>query len=153
MAGQRMGTPQLTPLVVMPLLGRLRCLSSSGTTRFSISRTTTLRQWSKRVSSSHSRGQQWIWPGIWGPPLALTTSCENFQLFFGMVASFDVLMQNFYKVTQSNNEKVSSFATQLEGTCNQIQLQCPRRMTDLEVQQHLMDCLFHGVHKHIHNSF
>ena len=30
---------------------------------------------------------------------------QNF-LFFGTVASFDVLMQNFYKVTQGNTEKV-----------------------------------------------
>ena len=58
-------------------------------------------------------------------------------------------MQNFYKVTQGNNKKVPSFATRLEGTLNQILLQCPRRMTDLEVQQHLRECLFHGVCKHI----
>ena len=37
-------------------------------------------------------------------------------------------MQNFYKVTQNNSEKVPSFATRLEGTLNQIQLQCPRRI-------------------------
>ena len=40
----------------------------------------------------------------------------------------------------------------LEGTLNQIQLQCPWRMTDLEIQQHLKDHLFHGVQKHIHDS-
>ena len=34
----------------------------------------------------------------------------------GTVASFDVLMQNFYKVKQGNNEKVPSFAMRLEGT-------------------------------------
>ena len=33
-------------------------------------------------------------------------------------------------------------------TLNQIRLLCPRRVTDLEVQQHLKDCLFHGVCKH-----
>ena len=41
------------------------------------------------------------------------TFCGNFQLF---VASFDVLMQNFYKVSLGNNEKVPSFAKRLEGT-------------------------------------
>ena len=69
-----------------------------------------------------------------------------------MMASFDILIQNFYKVTQGNNEKVPSFATRQEGTLNQIHLQCSQRMTDLEAQQHLKDCLFHGVHKHIGNS-
>ena len=66
-----------------------------------------------------------------------------------MVASFDVLMQNFYKVMQGNNGKVPSFAMRLEGTLNQIRLQCPRRMTYLEVQQHHKDCLFYGVQKHV----
>ena len=61
-------------------------------------------------------------------------------------------MQNFYKVTQGNHKKVPSFATRLEGTLNQIRLQCLRRVTDLEVQQHLKDHLFHGVHKHIRDS-
>ena len=69
-----------------------------------------------------------------------------------MVASFNMLMQNFYKVIQGNNEKVPSFAMRLEGTANQIQLQCPRSMMDLEAQQHLRDCLFHGVRKNIHGS-
>ena len=55
----------------------------------------------------------------------------------------------FYKVTQGNHEKVPSFATKLEGILNQIKQQCPGRMTDLEVQQHLKDCLFHGACKHI----
>ena len=38
---------------------------------------------------------------------------------------------------------------QLEGTLNWIQLQYPSRMTDLDVQQHLKDCLFHRILKHI----
>ena len=69
-----------------------------------------------------------------------------------MVVSFKVLMQNFYKGTQGNPKKVPSFTTWVEGTLNQIRLQCPRRIMDLEVQQHLKDCLFHGVCKHIRDS-
>ena len=56
-----------------------------------------------------------------------TTSVDHIlcklSVIFGTVASFDVLMQSFYKVSQGNNEKVPSFATRLEGTLNQIQLQ------------------------------
>ena len=63
-----------------------------------------------------------------------------------------MLMQNFYKVTQENHENVPSFATRLEGTLNQIQLQCPRRIMHQEVQQHLKEHLFHGVWKHIRDS-
>ena len=68
------------------------------------------------------------------------------------MASFNVLMQNFYKVTQGNHKKVPSFATRLEGTLNQIQLKCPGRIGDCEVACHLKDWLFHGVHKHIRDS-
>ena len=79
-----------------------------------------------------------------GPTTSVTHNLQTLAVIFGSVVSFDILMQNFYKVTQGNHEKVSSFATKLEGTLNQIRLQCPRRMTDLEVQQHLKDCLFLG---------
>ena len=41
---------------------------------------------------------------------------QKLSVNFGTVASFDVLMQNLYKVTQGNNEKVPSFAMRLEGT-------------------------------------
>ena len=65
---------------------------------------------------------------------------------------FDTLMQNFYKVTQGNNKKVPSFAMWLEGTLNQIQLQCPGRMMDLEAKHPLKDHHFHGLCKHIYDS-
>ena len=68
------------------------------------------------------------------------------------MASFHVLVQNFYKVTQGNHKKVLSFTMRLKGTLNQIRLQCPERITNLEVQQHLKDCLFRRVHKHIRDS-
>ena len=63
-----------------------------------------------------------------------------------------MLMQYFYKLSQGNSEKAPSFATSLGGTLNKIQLQCPEGVTDLEAQQHLKDCLFHNVRKHICDS-
>ena len=68
------------------------------------------------------------------------------------MASFNVLMQNFYKVAQGNHEKVPSFSTRLEGTLNQIWLKCPGRIVDCKVACHLKDLLFHGVCKHIGDS-
>ena len=47
-------------------------------------------------------------------------------VIFGMVASFDILMQNFYKVSQGNNKSISRIASSmgskntsatLSGTC------------------------------------
>ena len=52
-------------------------------------------------------------------------------------------MQNFYKITQGNNEKVPSFTTRLEGTLNQIRMRCPGEITDREVPWHLKEQLFY----------
>ena len=87
-----------------------------------------------------------------GPTTSIAHILQKLLIIFGTVASFDVLMQNFYKVTKGNNEKVPSFLMQLEETLNRIHLQCPGRMTDLEAQQHLKDHLFHGICKHICDS-
>ena len=84
-----------------------------------------------------------------GPTSSIAYILKKLTVIFGTVVSFDVLMQNIYKVTQSNHKKVPSFATRLEGTLNQIRLQCPRRIMDQEVQQHLKDCLFQGMQKYI----
>ena len=84
-----------------------------------------------------------------GPTTSMAHILQKLTIICGTVVSFDVLMQNFYKVTQCKHEKVPSFPTRLEGTLNWIRLQCPGRITDWEVQQHLKDCLFHGVCKHI----
>ena len=83
-----------------------------------------------------------------GPTASVREILQKLIAIIRMMASFDVLMQNFYKVTQGNNEKVPSFATRLEGTLNQIQLKCPGRIVDCEVACHLKDLLFHRVHKH-----
>ena len=60
-----------------------------------------------------------------GPTAGVSDILEKLLVIFGTMASFDVLMQNFYKITQGNNEKVPLFATRLEGTLNQIRLRCP----------------------------
>ena len=61
-----------------------------------------------------------------GPTASVCDILQKLMVIFGMVASFDVLMQTFDKVTQGNHEKVPSFAMRLEGTLNQIRLKCPR---------------------------
>ena len=86
------------------------------------------------------------------PTTSMAHILQKLNIIFGTVVSFDVLMQNFYNVTQGNHEKVPSFTTNLEGTLNQIRLQCPGTVTDLEVQQHLKGHLFHRVRKHIRDS-
>ena len=87
-----------------------------------------------------------------GPTASVSNILQKLMVIFGMDASFDILMQNFYKVTQGNHKNVHSFATRLEGTLNQIQLKCPRWIADCKVLWHLKDHLFHGVCKHMRDS-
>ena len=54
-----------------------------------------------------------------GPTAGVSEILEKLSGIFGTVVSFDVLMQNFYKISQGN-KKVPSFVTKLEGTLNQI---------------------------------
>ena len=42
-----------------------------------------------------------------GPTASVSNILQKLMVIFGMIASFDVLMQNFYKVTQGNHEKCS----------------------------------------------
>ena len=60
-----------------------------------------------------------------GPTTSVSNTLQKLMVIFCVVASFDVLMQNFYKVTQGNHEKVPSFTMSLKGTLNQIRLKCP----------------------------
>ena len=78
-----------------------------------------------------------------GPTASVSEILEKLSVIFSTVASFDMLMQNFYKITQGGNEKVPSFATRLEGTLNQIRIRCPGRIADHEVPWHLKEQLFH----------
>ena len=86
-----------------------------------------------------------------GPTAGVSKILEKLLVIFSTVASFDVLMQNFYKILQGN-EKVPSFAASLEGTLNQIRIKCPGRIANHEVPSHLKDQLFHRIKKHVRVS-
>ena len=74
-----------------------------------------------------------------GPTASVSKILEKLLVIFRTVASFDVLMQNFYKITQGSSKKVPSFATRLEGTLNQIRLRCPGQIPDHKVPWHLKE--------------
>ena len=84
-----------------------------------------------------------------GPTASVSDILQKLAVIPGTVASFDVFMQNVYKVIQGNHEKVPSFSKRLEGTLNQIRLKCLGRIAECEVTCHLKDQLFHGVCKNI----
>ena len=74
-----------------------------------------------------------------GPTARVSKILEKLLVIFSTIMSFDILMQNFYKISQGGNEKVPSFATRLEGTLNLIRIKWPGRIADHEVPSHLKD--------------
>ena len=106
--------------------------------------------WESIVQSLKGAAADMAW--YMGPTGSVREILQKLMVIFRTVASFDVLMQNFNKVTQGNHEKVPSFATRLGGTLNQIWPKCPGRIVDCKVACHLKDQHFHGVHKHIRDS-
>ena len=68
------------------------------------------------------------------------------------VASFDILMQNFYTLHQGKTEKVTLYVTQLERALNAVQQEYLAMLSTNEVQQHLRDRLFHGLHMQLRDS-
>ena len=57
-----------------------------------------------------------------GPTASVSKILEKLSVIFGTVTSFNMLMQNFYKIMQGGNENVPSFMIRLEGTLNQIRI-------------------------------
>ena len=49
-----------------------------------------------------------------GPTTSVAHILQKLSVIFSTVASFDVLMQNFYKITQGNNEKGPLFCNEAE---------------------------------------
>ena len=70
---------------------------------------------------------------------------NKLELIYGTIASFNILVQNFYKLNQGKMEKVPVCMTQLEGEMNAVKQEYPNMLTVGKVQKHLRDCLFHGL--------
>ena len=87
-----------------------------------------------------------------GPDVPLDTIIKKFTIVYGNVKSFDLLMQDFYYTDQGEEESIRSFATQVEGLLSQIWDRFPDKLTHLEEQRLLKDCLFHGCKKSIWGS-
>ena len=75
-----------------------------------------------------------------GPDVRLDTIIKKFNIVYGNVKSFNLLMWDFYHADQGEEESIPSFATWVEG------------LTPPEEQRLLKDRLFHGCKKSIWDS-
>ena len=88
-----------------------------------------------------------------GPDVPLDTIIKKFTIVYGNVKSFDLLMRDFYRTDQGEEESIPSFATWVEGLLSQICDGFPEKLTHPEEQRLLKDHLFHGCKKSIRAQF
>ena len=90
--------------------------------------------------------------GNMGLNVPLDIILKKFTIIYGKVKSFDVLMKDFYRAAQGEDETISSFATRIEGLPFQIRDRFPNQLPHQEEQRLLKDHLFHGSGKSICDS-
>ena len=65
-------------------------------------------------------------------------------MVYSIVVSFDILMQNFYKLQQGKTEKVTLYVTKFKWALNAIWQEYLMMLSASDVQDHLRDHLFMG---------
>ena len=84
-----------------------------------------------------------------GPDVPLDLIIKKFTIIYGNVKSFDLMMRDFYRADQGEDESIPSYATRIEGLLSQIRDKFPDQLPLQEEQRLLKDCLFHGSRKGI----
>ena len=68
---------------------------------------------------------------------------------FGRKTNPDVLMQDFYKITQDTKEKVSNFGIRLKIALDRILVFHPESLTPEEAAKKLKDRFYYGVRQNV----
>ena len=87
-----------------------------------------------------------------GPNVPLDLILKKFTIIYGNFKSFDLLMRDFYRADQGEDETIPSCATRIEGLLSQIRDKFSDKLPLQEEQRLLKDCLFHGSRKSIRDS-
>ena len=87
-----------------------------------------------------------------GPNVPLDLIIKKFTIIYGNVKSFDLMMRDFYRADQGEDESIPSYTTRIEGLLSQIRDKFPDQLPLQEEQRLLKDCLFHGSRKGIRDS-
>ena len=80
-----------------------------------------------------------------GPNGPLDMIRKKFNIIYGNVKSFDLLMRDFYRADQAEDETIPSYATRIEGLLSQIRDKFPDQLPLQEEQRLLKDHLFLGA--------
>ena len=87
-----------------------------------------------------------------GPSVSLDLIIKKFAIVYGNVKPFDLLMRDFYRADQGEDEIIPYYATRIEGLLSQIRDKFSDKLPLQEEQRLLKDHLFHGSRKGIRDS-
>ena len=87
-----------------------------------------------------------------GPEATLDSILKKFTIIYGNVKSYDILMGDFYRASQGEEESVTSFATHIEGLLSNVRDKYPHQIPQAKEQQLLKDRLFYRCKKGITDS-
>ena len=69
-----------------------------------------------------------------GSDVSVARMISKLETIYGTVASYDVLMQNYYKISMDPKECVQAYATRMEGALNQIRTKFPHLLNDKDME-------------------
>ena len=84
-----------------------------------------------------------------GPETTVDKVLELLDEVFRRKTNPDVLMQDFYKITQDTKEKVSNFGIRLKVALNRILVFHPESLTSAEAAKKLKDRFYYGVRQNV----
>ena len=87
-----------------------------------------------------------------GPNVPLDLIIKKFSIIYENVKSFDLLMRDFYRADQGEDESIPSYATRIEGLLSQIRDKFQDQLPLQEEQRLLKDRLFMGAGRASGNS-
>ena len=82
---------------------------------------------------------------ILGPAPSIDAILDKLDSLYGLVSTFDVMMQGFYRESQGRSESVACYVVRLEGKLNEIQVKHWNRVSEVETAGYIRDCLFYGL--------
>ena len=87
-----------------------------------------------------------------GPKVPLDLMLKKFTIIYGNVKSFNLLMRDFYRAEQGEDEIIPSYATRIDRLLSHIRDKFPDQLPLQEEQRLLKNHLFHGSRKSIRDS-
>ena len=87
-----------------------------------------------------------------GSDVSAVKIISKLETIYGIVMSYDVLVQNYYKINMDPEEHVQVFATRMEGALNQKRTKFPHMLSNEDMETHLTERLFYGIIKALWDS-